>query len=57
MPPAVEAQSLGPPGKSQETHFKYTDRNRLKVKLREKMHYANTNQKKCDYISIRPTIV
>ena len=57
MPPAVEAQSLGPPGKSQETHFKYKDRNRLKVKLREKMHYANTNQKKCDYISIRPTIV
>ena len=57
MPPAVEAQNLGPPGKSQETHFKCKDRNGLKVKLRKKMQYANTNQKKCDYISIRPTIV
>ena len=32
----------------QETHFKYKDSGRLKVKVWRKLHYASTNQKKAE---------
>lgn len=32
----------------QETHFKYKDSGRLKVKVWRKLHYASTNQEKAE---------
>lgn len=36
----------------QETHFKYKDSGRLKVKVWRKLHYASTYQKKAEKIAI-----